>query len=343
MLQPVIRCIPWKKVDPPKKILAIRLQAMGDTIITLPYLQSLKDQLPSVEIYFLTRKEVGAIPRQLDMFSQVIEIGGGRNEKLQFINCLLWLPYLWWQQYDAVIDLQHNRISRFIRKVLFTKAWSEFDRSSPILAGERTRATIDALGLKPVNISSLIKVRTLSAVDNKLKLHGWNGRSNLVIVNPAGAFATRNWPLENYGTFVQQWLEKVDPDSVFVVLGFSSMKEKARTFKLHLKEKIIDLSGLTSPFEAYCIVRRARFVLTEDSGLMHMAWTQRVPTLAIFGSSPSYWSAPMGVWSRCLHSSDLPCGNCFLATCKFGDNHCLTRFTPERVVAEALELMKSIT
>jgi heptosyltransferase-2 len=83
-------------------------------------------------------------------------------------------------------------------------------------------------------------------------------------------------------------------------------------------------------------------MLTEDSGLMHMAWVQGVPTVALFGSSPSYWSAPMGIWSRCLNSSDLPCGDCFLNECKFGDVHCLTRFTPQQVVEEAESLLNSI-
>jgi heptosyltransferase-2 len=57
---------PLKKGQLPKRILAIRLQAMGDLVITLPYLQALREQLPaSVQIDLLTRKEVDSIPRNL--------------------------------------------------------------------------------------------------------------------------------------------------------------------------------------------------------------------------------------------------------------------------------------
>src|ERR1700712_756679 len=141
----VVRCKPWRHELPPKKILVMRFQALGDTVITLPYLQSLKQQHPQIELHFLTRREVSPIPESITLFEKVITIGGRRNAKIQFILCLLKLPWLWVQQYDAVIDLQNHKISRTVRKLLFVEAWTEFDRSSPISAGERTRQTIEAL------------------------------------------------------------------------------------------------------------------------------------------------------------------------------------------------------
>jgi heptosyltransferase-2 len=120
------------------------------------------------------------------------------------------------------------------------------------------------------------------------------------------------------------------------------MSHKAGLFRSHLKERFIDLTGKTTPFEAFSLVGKAKLMLTEDSGLMHMAWVQGVPTIALFGSSPDYWSAPLGEWSQCLSSSDLPCGNCFSETCQFGDVHCLTRYTPEFVVEAACSLLSKL-
>jgi ADP-heptose:LPS heptosyltransferase len=71
---------------------------------------------------------------------------------------------------------------------------------------------------------------------------------------------------------------------------------------------------------------------------MHMAWATGVPTLALFGSSRHVWSAPLGEHACCLHSGDLACGACMEPTCRYGDIHCLTRYSAEYVVdrAEAL-------
>jgi ADP-heptose:LPS heptosyltransferase len=86
-------------------------------------------------------------------------------------------------------------------------------------------------------------------------------------------------------------------------------------------------------------VQRAAIMISEDSGLLHMAWCSGVPVVALFGSSRHVWSAPVGAHAESLHSGDLPCGQCMTPVCSFGDVHCLTRFTPEQVYREANSLL----
>src|ERR1700739_867749 len=113
----------WKKATPPNRILAIRLQAMGDTVITLPYLLYLKNRLPeNTRIDFVTREEVNSIPKSICLFDKVYSIGGGRNFKKQFLYATFLLPELLLNRYDVVIDLQNNELSNYIRKILAPKA-----------------------------------------------------------------------------------------------------------------------------------------------------------------------------------------------------------------------------
>ena len=72
---------------------------------------------------------------------------------------------------------------------------------------------------------------------------------------------------------------------------------------------------------------------------MHMAWVSEIPTLAMFGSTRSDWARPLSLHSYFVDSSDLPCGNCMQETCAFGDNHCITRYTPEFIFEKAIELV----
>jgi ADP-heptose:LPS heptosyltransferase len=109
---------PWKRSSPPEKILVMRFQALGDTVITLPYLADLRRQYPTIRIDFLTRKEVAQIPANIELFDRVIRIGGKRNLKIQLLLLILRLPWMWLQQYDAVIDLQNHKLSRFVRIAL---------------------------------------------------------------------------------------------------------------------------------------------------------------------------------------------------------------------------------
>ena len=151
---------PWMKSNFPKRILAIRLQAMGDVTITLPYLQHLRNSLPaSTKIDFFTRKECDNIPKNILLFNKVIAIGGGRSFKRQLLYTFFLLPRFLFRRYDVVIDLQNNEISEIVRRYIRPMAWSVFDRFTPRAAGERTRLTIEAVGLGKNEINSDFKFK----------------------------------------------------------------------------------------------------------------------------------------------------------------------------------------
>lgn len=329
----------WRMPTPPKRILAIRTQAMGDVMITLPYLQHLRRSLPaSVRLDLLTRVETDAVPRNIDLFDTVYSIGGGRNLRRIFVLALLKLPRLLLQRYDVVIDLQNNNYSEIIRRVLRPKAWSVFDKRSPNAAGERTRLTIEGVGLGKCALDTDFRFKGEDRGIAILKRAGWNSSDQLVVLNPAGLNATRNWPIGYYVDFARMWLEQ-KPATRFLVLGTAFVEKKRERLKEALGDRLIDLVGQTTPLEAFEVLQRVMFVLSEDSGLMHMAWVSGIPTLALFGSSRSDWSRPLGPHSSFLDSSDLPCGSCMAAVCRWGDNHCMTRYTPERVLQHAFSLL----
>jgi ADP-heptose:LPS heptosyltransferase len=333
---------PWTGQQSPKRVLAIRLQAMGDVMGTLPYLQDLRNNLPAaVELDFLTREETDGIAKDLVLFDRVIPIGGGRSHKRQLIRTILLLPWLLSRRYDVIIDLQHNDISGLVRKVLRPKAWSVFDRYSPIHGGERYRLTIEAAGLGPNNLEPNFRLRNEDAGRVLLKGAGWKDGEPLVLLNPAGAFETRNWEMQKWVEFSRLWL--VDfPKTRFLVLGTPFIAAKAAFLQQELGEKLIDLVGLTTPGEAFAVLQEVELVLSEDSGLMHMAWTSGVPTMALFGSTRTDWAKPLGAHSFYLDSTDLDCGSCMSAVCKFGDNRCMTRYSAYDVYRHCFSLIKRI-
>lgn len=329
----------WTKKNPPKRLLAIRLQAMGDLVITLPYLHALRNALPpDTKLDLITLEENKSIPQSIKLFDKIYSIRGYRNFKNQLAFTLLLLPKILSCRYEVVIDLQNNLISKIVRKTVRPQAWSEFDRFSPIAAGESTRLTIEAIGLGKNFPVSNFKLKNESNLQVLLKKNGWDGTSSIVILNPAGAFETRNWPLKNYVDFAKLWLN-IFPATQFLILGVISIAAKADYFKSELGSKLINLVNKTLPEEAFAIIQSAKFVLSEDSGLMHMAWVSGIPTLAMFGSTRSLRSRPLGNHTVLLDSSDLECGNCMLKFCKYGDTHCLARYSPKMVFEKARTLI----
>lgn len=331
---------PWTSTDPPKRILAIRLQAMGDVVITLPYLQHLRASIPAhIHLDMLTRKEVESVPRSILLFDKVFSIGGGRNGKLQFLDSLRLLPALMLRRYDLVIDLQNNFISRMVRRCIAPNAWAEFDKYSPLSAGERNRLTIEAVGLVRNDMNCNFRFSESEHGLHILRQAGWREESKMIILNPAGFFSTRNWPMNSYIAFAKLWLERF-PASQFAVLGTKFIDKKACILQDALGNRLLNLVGKTSPSEAFAIIQKAALMVSEDSGLMHMSWVSGISTITIFGSTRSDWSQPLGSHSYFFDSSDLPCGNCMSEICIMQDLRCLTRVTPEMVVDKATTLIK---
>jgi heptosyltransferase-2 len=327
----------WHGSAAPKRILVIRLQAMGDVVVTLPYICALQRSLSSTDIDFVTRREDAEIPRALTLFRRVEQLGGGRSERRQLLLTPLLAPRLAARRYDVVLDLQNNRVSRAIRRFAHPRAWATFDRESPLTAGERTRRTIEAAGFPLSSVEASLPLRDPNLGLEVLRRANWDSSRSLVVLSPAGAFASRNWPIERYERFAQLWRQR--HSGQFAILGLESIREKAAVLKASIGDDLLNLVGETTPSQALAIVKRASLVLTEDCGLMHMAWVTGAPTLALFGSSRHVWSAPLGDHALCLHSGDLACGACMEPTCRYGDVHCLTRYTAEFVVEQAETLI----
>ncbi len=335
----------WQSDSLPNRILIIRLQAMGDVAITLPFVQSLRNKIPAgTQLHFLTRNEVKDIACSVKLYDWIYSISGGRSTKLQLLSLLLLLPKLKINKYDVVIDLQRNKLSRLVRRFLNPLAWSEIERFSATSAGDKYQKAIEAIGLCSIDLNTALQLKNPDAGSIKLTNAGWNPSNKIVVLNPAGAFSTRNWEIENYVKYAELWKAKF-PDTQFLVVGLKAISKKSLFLKKMLKDDIIDLVNGegTSVEEVFAIINKSYFVLTEDSGLMHIAWVSGIPTLSLFGSSRSDWSAPQGEHSLCLNSSDLECGNCLLEVCKYGDVHCLSRYTPEFVLDKTIGLLKRIS
>ncbi len=114
--------------------------------------------------------------------------------------------------------------------------------------------------------------------------------------------------------------------------------EIARGVPAQQRDRCVDLSGRIDLSLALALISAAHRVVSNDSGMMHVAAAFRVPQVAVFGSSSPLHTPPLSdlaqvVWLKDdpLYQPPLDCSPCFARDCPLGHTRCLRDVTPQRV------------
>lgn|SRR3990167_3018766 len=112
-----------------------------------------------------------------------------------------------------------------------------------------------------------------------------------------------------------------------------SNKDKSITDQINheTQESCANLAGKTSLSEAVDLLSRVTSVVTNDSGLMHIACALGKPVIAVYGSTSPEFTPPLSPHAHILKTA-LDCQPCFQRTCPLKHHHCMKKITPEQVL-----------
>ena len=142
----------------------------------------------------------------------------------------------------------------------------------------------------------------------------------------------KRWPSEHYAKVAEQKIREGWQVWLFGSKNDHSVGEQIRARLIPgLREEAVNLAGETSLAEAIDLLSCASAVVSNDSGLMHVAAALNRPLVAIYGSTSPGFTPPLAEQVATVRLG-LECSPCFDRTCRFGHYNCLRDLPPAQVV-----------
>ena len=348
----------------PQRMLVLRMDLIGDLVLSLPVVRLLKQTYPDAEIDLL------ALPASAKIIEHDPDIA----------NVITYDPNIW-RRPKALLSRKNWREARLLRHRLkqchYDLAVSVFGPWAAILAvasGAQRRVGFGKESYPGFMTDSVSGAHWttgdhLHEVDYCLKLAqatgarpGPDDRIPTLFVAPqtsieaerlleqAGAKLdkpiiachvssnngqSKRWPIPYWARLIDQLIRE---DDVNVVLtGAPNDLPLIASIQQRAHEQPINLAGKTSLVQLAALLKRADLMITGDSGPMHIAAAVGTPLIAIHGPTDPAMSGPVSPLATVLRS-DIWCSPCYTAKggpadCRFFTTQCMKNITPEQVLA----------
>ncbi len=346
-----------------KKILVLRYRFLGDTILTVPFFRNLRRAEPDAWIVWLvtpgSTDVVAGIPYvdefiHWDPVTTYADSWGTHRtlgDKLGFIRDLRR------RRFDKAYVLKRSFSSAIIaflsgarERVGFATEGRSFllTRKTPYLHEQHeVQNFLDVLRVDGIPVIDDYLEAWLSAGEQQFSEDFFSGAGvapgeRVIAIHPFASNQIRAWHEDGFVTVANRLQERYGCRILLVGGG------RDRVLGEYLRERItpppIMAIGTTSLRQTMALLTRCTLLICNDSGIMHLGASLKVPLVALFGPQSPVKFGPWSTNCRVIHS-DLPCSPCkqkFFTECLpsgRGKPECLEAITIDRLLEETEQLL----
>lgn len=344
-----------------RNVLCVRLDNLGDVLMTTPAIRALREQRSGRRIALLASKAGAQVARSIDEIDEAIGYDApwvahandpGRAADLHTIELLRE------RRFDAAVIFtvctqsalpaammcrfagiplrvaysRENPYQLLTDRVLETEPESgmrhEVRRQLDLVASISATTTNERLSMR---VERSDRVRLLA----KLAQSGLDASRPWVLVHPGATAQSRRYPPEHFAAAARLIYERLRMPIVFG--GTADERALVEEVRERAGVPSVSLAGALSLGECAASIATARVLVSNNSGPVHIASAVGTPVVDLYAlTNPQHtpWQVPHRVLSY-----DVPCRNCFKSVCPQGHHDCLRKVEPERVVEAVAELL----
>ncbi|HVG94439.1 MAG TPA: lipopolysaccharide heptosyltransferase II [Planctomycetota bacterium] len=326
---------------------------LGDVCLAAPTIAALDRALPpGAEIVAAARPGVASIARRLPRVTETIVLSDERSTRA--------LPRLVAAYRAARAD------AALVFPRSFRAALPAFLARVPLrvgLPGDGRRGLLTHVARPPGPLRGVHRSATYAAILSPLGLasevdpwrlepepeafawvDAWRGAGNgtpdrpLVTIEPGGAYGTaKRWPEAAYAELCRRLV--LEDGAEVVLVGTSDAAALHARIAAAAGAPLRSAAGATDLPRLAALLARARLLVTNDTGPMHLAAAVGTPILALFGSTDPDVCGPRGTGPITVLRDRVPCSPCWLRVCPIEGHPCLDPMRVERVLDAARRLL----
>lgn len=310
------------------KILLVRFSSIGDIVLTTPVIRAIHAQLPEAEIHYLTKRPFVDLLAHNPHIHKIIAIDRSIKEVIGSLKS---------ERYTVVIDFHHNLRTLRLRwslgvpshafpKLNFKK-WLlvrfKWNRMPEVHVVDRYFEAVKAIGVKSDHLEGEIFLSKHDEVDPQTTV-GFAPKTYTTVAIGA-QFQTKQLPLHK----LQEVIEGIR-GPVVLIGGASDSAKGDELVQLSKRKDIISTCGQFSLLQSASLVKQSKVLLTNDTGMMHIAacfgvrivsiWGNTVPAIGMYPYTPTDSTQ----WSK--HEVQLhcrPCSKIGFSSCPKGHFNCM--------------------
>ena len=316
-----------------KNILVVNRLGIGDTVLTTPLAQAIKQYLPNARVGFVVAPKSADLLRnhpyiddvfayQKDTKADIIE----QIKKNKYTDAIIVDERLT----SSLLAWQSGCKLRNVGKVIsiFGRRWLNPKRMQSDSAVQRYTEYLQYI-FKDYNYQYMVPIIGGVMDQESNKINNWineinNTVSKKILIIPRGVAENKNWPVEHFGV-VNQYL-----NSKGIVPIYTGAKKDIEYIDCIKGEKM-NIAGRFNLRELAALAKQMDACITVCTGPMHIVATAVIPMIALYGpTDPSYWAPRHATVVRANHA---PCQMCKITRCDYEIQYdCMQRLTPDQVI-----------
>jgi len=340
--------------DPPASLLVRATNWLGDAVMTTPALAGVREGFPDARIVLLARPLVAEMFRHHSDVDEVIvyEVPGRHEGALGRFRLAIELRR---RRFDGALLLQNAfdaALIAFLGRIPERAGYPTDGRRIlltlpvPLPPGILERheveyylCLLDGLGIPrpvPAPLKLAVTEEEKEAMATRLASHGIERDAPIVAINPGATYGSaKRWYPDRFAAVADalsgEWGAEV------VVVGSTAEAPLAGEIEAAARRGVVNLAGKTTVREMMALLSLSSFLVTNDSGPMHIGAALGVPLVAIFGPTDWRRTSPWTSLAKVVRV-EIDCSPCRLRVCDRG-HECMLGVTPEMVVDAARQLL----